>query len=335
MKMARLDTCLLPVVVALASFHSAGCSFTSSSNAVAPEMTALDQAYRAGVFTKTEYEAKKAGIESQAPALEALRQAVAAGVVSKNDYPAMKAHLIAKGTAIAALEQAHQAGVFSDQEYAARKAALETTGLPAPGVAAVALPASPQPVASAASGVPSATPANSSPPRAAAAAPGAAPAAARPSGTASTDCAGWKDQNNFMHNLDVCDPKKGDETHFRTENGNDVIESKNSVARMGEGSKYILPPWVPVYPGATTFGSEITQENGHPWYSQTLESPDPMKTAVDFYRSRLSDFKTTSSYTNSTSATFRMENAKYRFWLIVSRFPNMPKTMISIQAGDK
>jgi hypothetical protein len=316
MKMARLDTCLLPVVVALASFHSAGCSFTSSSNAVAPEMTALDQAYRAGVFTKTEYEAKKAGIRSQAPALEALRQAVAAGVVSKNDYPAMKARLIAKGTAIAALEQAHQAGVFSDQEYAARKAALETTGSPPPGVAAVALPASPQPVASAAPSTPSTTSATSVPARIAAT-PSAAPAT-RPSRPAD-NCAGWKDTNNFMHNLGVCDEKNVDETPAQKKDRN------------------VLPSWVPMYPGATSLATDIFQENGRPVYSQNFKSPGPVpfQTVVDFYRTRLTGFKTISSHAFTDSAGIEMENAKYKFSLGVTRFPGEPNPMISVRVEEK
>ena len=39
--------------------------------------------------------------------------------------------------------------------------------------------------------------------------------------------------------------------------------------------------------------------------------------------------------TNSTSATIKMENAKYQFSLDVGRFPNMEKTLITIRAEDK
>jgi hypothetical protein len=144
----------LNVVVVLLSIGGSGCSRAGR----AKDLAALDQAYKSGVLNKDEYEAKKAGLESQAEALDALDKALATGVVSQADYPAIKARLIARGSALASLERARRAGVFSQEEYLAKKAALLAAGTatassiqagadslqPAP-VAVVSRPAKPPP----------------------------------------------------------------------------------------------------------------------------------------------------------------------------------------------
>jgi hypothetical protein len=108
------------VVVVLLGFCGSGCSRSRESK----DLAALDRAYRAGVLNKDEYEAKKAGLESQREALDALDKALATGAVTPADYQATKARLIAKGSALASLESARKAGVFTQDEYLARKAAL-------------------------------------------------------------------------------------------------------------------------------------------------------------------------------------------------------------------
>ena len=332
MKRASLNACLLVAVAAPAIFCTAGCSRGSSSGAVASEIATLDQAYRAGVLTKAEYEAKKTGVESQAPALEALEQAVAAGVVSRGDYPAMKARLIAKGIGLAALEQGHKAGVFSDQEYATRKAALTATPVPsAPGAPAAAPDVGSSSVtAVAVSGAapvtsvpapttavaPAVVPATTSPTRTAAA---AAPAARAPSGAAPGECEGYKDQNNFLHNLGLCDHQNVEET---------PADKKD---------RHVLPSWVPMYPGATSTATDTFQDNGHAVYSQNFQTSGPVsyQTVVDFYRTRLTGFKTTESHMNSFSGGFRMENAKYEISLGVMLFPGESSPMISVSVKEK
>jgi hypothetical protein len=109
-------------VVVLLGFWGSGCSRSRESK----DLAALDRAYRAGVVNKDEYEAKKAGLESQREALDALDKALATGAVTPADYQTIKARLIAKGSALASLENARKAGVFTQDEYLARKAALLT-----------------------------------------------------------------------------------------------------------------------------------------------------------------------------------------------------------------
>ena len=120
----------LITVVVLLSIGGSGCSRPARSK----DLAALDQAYKSGVLNKDEYEAKKAGLESQSEALEALDKALAAGVLTQADYQATKARLIARAGVLASLERARRAGVFSQEEYLAKKAALlaaDTTS-PAP-----------------------------------------------------------------------------------------------------------------------------------------------------------------------------------------------------------
>jgi hypothetical protein len=134
----------LIAVVILLSFGGSGCSRSGRSK----DRAILDQAYQAGVLSKDEYEAKKAGLESQSEVLDALDKARATGLLTEADYQSIKAHLIAKASALAALEKARRAGVFNQDDYLAKKAALlaadEAT---APSVQAEAASASSHPVA--------------------------------------------------------------------------------------------------------------------------------------------------------------------------------------------
>ncbi|SPF41341.1 exported hypothetical protein [Candidatus Sulfopaludibacter sp. SbA4] len=132
----------LLAVAVLLSIGGSGCSPSRRSK----ELAVLDRAYQSGVLTKDEYEAKKAGLESQSEALEALDKALSAGVVTQADYQAIKARLIAKAVMLASLERARQAGVFSQKEYLARKAALlaaDATAAPPAEADAAAAPSAP------------------------------------------------------------------------------------------------------------------------------------------------------------------------------------------------
>src|SRR5580704_10923291 len=103
----------LIAIVMLLFLGGSGCSRSGRSK----DLAILDQAYQVGVLSKGEYEAKKAGLESQSEALDALDKARATGVVTEADYQAIKARLIAKASALAALEKARRARVFSQDEY--------------------------------------------------------------------------------------------------------------------------------------------------------------------------------------------------------------------------
>jgi hypothetical protein len=50
------------------------------------ELTALESAYKAGILTQGEYEAKRAALETQSSALTALDKALEAGVFTKDEY---------------------------------------------------------------------------------------------------------------------------------------------------------------------------------------------------------------------------------------------------------
>jgi Short C-terminal domain len=110
----------LAAVVALFCLGGSGCSRSERSK----DLAALDQAYKAGVLNKEEYEAKKSALESQSEALKALDNSLATGAISQADYQTMKARTIAKASALTSLERARRAGVLSQEEYLAKKAAL-------------------------------------------------------------------------------------------------------------------------------------------------------------------------------------------------------------------
>jgi hypothetical protein len=124
----------LIAVAVLLCFGGSGCSHSGGSK----ELAALDQAYQSGVLSKDEYEAKKAGLESQSEEFKALDKALATGVIPQADYDAKKARLIANASVLASLERARRAGVFSQEEYLAKKAALLSVDAPV----ASAIPAS-------------------------------------------------------------------------------------------------------------------------------------------------------------------------------------------------
>jgi hypothetical protein len=340
-------------VIAVLLLGAAGCSGRSSSKAVAAEMATLDQAYRSGVLTKAEYEAKKAGLESQAPALDALEKAVAAGLVSKNDYPAIKARLIAKGTAIAALERAHKTGVFSDQEYAARKAALEATASAPSGASAAAMPAQllATSVSSSAAGAaaaqavaagtaPAPAPTTSQRPAVVRAAP-AVSQGTRQEPSRLAESGDPKPKNGFTDNnsasaasaASAADPTA---TIIVNESGTYSMSSRG-VQRIGAGSNNFLPSWVPAYPGATKGTGQITTQNGKKKYEQGLFSPDPIRTVVDFYRTRFTGFKVTNVFfaNSKTDASLALEDAKYTVSVSVGHFPTDPLTTFTVQVDEK
>lgn len=69
-------------------------------------MAALEGMYKAGVLTKSEYEAKRAAIERSGAALAALDQALRTGVLTKEEYEAKKAVLLGSAPAGAAVAAA-------------------------------------------------------------------------------------------------------------------------------------------------------------------------------------------------------------------------------------
>lgn len=83
------------IAIALLFLAAGGCS----RHAAAPDATALDSAYRAGVITRDEYNAKKAALQAQTAQLAALDKAMHAGLLTPSDYAAKKAALLASPVA--------------------------------------------------------------------------------------------------------------------------------------------------------------------------------------------------------------------------------------------
>ena len=127
--------------VALLSIAAGACHRSEQSK----ELTGLESAYKAGILTQGEYEAKRAALETQSSALTALDKALEAGVFTKDEYQARKAQLIAKAGALAALERAHNAGVLTKDEYRAKKSALlaSDAAVPASTLADASVPPRP------------------------------------------------------------------------------------------------------------------------------------------------------------------------------------------------
>lgn len=115
----------------------------------ADKLTALTQAYQAGVLTKREYERKVAEMKAatqpakrSTPELQqksqALEQAYRAGIFSQQEYERRMAEMEAAVRPIdpelqqklQALEQAYHAGIFSQQEYDQRVAELKAAAQP-------------------------------------------------------------------------------------------------------------------------------------------------------------------------------------------------------------
>jgi hypothetical protein len=89
--------------IVILSVWAAACSRNGDSEKIA----ALDKMFKAGLLTKTEYEARKSGLEHTAEALVALDNAVRAGVLTKDEYQAKKAALMgSSATAAPAAEPA-------------------------------------------------------------------------------------------------------------------------------------------------------------------------------------------------------------------------------------
>src|SRR5579863_5541677 len=70
------------------------------------QLSALDRAFKAGVFTKEEYESKKNALEQKADALRALDKALQAGILTKDEYRTKTAALLASATAAPLVEHA-------------------------------------------------------------------------------------------------------------------------------------------------------------------------------------------------------------------------------------
>lgn len=110
------------------------------------KLAALEQAYRAGIFSKSEYEQRVAEATAVAQPvdpelykkLQALEQAYQAGIFSKSEYEqrVTEAKAAAQPTdpelqkKLQALEQAYQAGIFSKDEYERRVAELKASTQP-------------------------------------------------------------------------------------------------------------------------------------------------------------------------------------------------------------
>ncbi len=129
------------------------------------EISALDNAYKSGVLTKSECELKRAALESQSAALAALARARDAGVLSADEYQARRNRLALNAGQMMALERSRQAGELTQAEYLAEKSALLVPGEAAPDarVAQAAepqavLPAEPAALPSSAGTIPAAAP---------------------------------------------------------------------------------------------------------------------------------------------------------------------------------
>src|ERR1035441_4517019 len=66
------------------------------------ELAALESAYRSGVLTKSEYDAKKAQLLARTDALAALEKARGEGILTQDEYLAKRAALTAADTPAAA-----------------------------------------------------------------------------------------------------------------------------------------------------------------------------------------------------------------------------------------
>jgi hypothetical protein len=166
--MRNLTACSM-ALVALLSVCLVACSRLEKSK----ELAALDEAYRSGVLTPDEYQAKKAALESEAGARAALDKALAAGVITQEEFQARKVRLDATTASLAALETAHRAGVVTNDEYLTKKSALLATNEALPPLP-VPLPATSTSLSPATAPAPGET-ATAKPPQAAAPASAAAP----------------------------------------------------------------------------------------------------------------------------------------------------------------
>ncbi len=148
---------LKQILIAVAAAALCACSHSDQSK----ELSALDTAYKSGVITKDEYEAKRLAWSTQGAALEALDKAFQAGVLTKDEYEARKAKLTSKVTALAALEKAYRAGVFTKDEYLAKKSSIlasDSTTSPSSDTASAELPQS-APILPVSTSAPASTPA--------------------------------------------------------------------------------------------------------------------------------------------------------------------------------
>lgn len=84
-------------LIVILSVWAAACSRSGDTDKIA----ALDKMFKAGLLTKTEYEARKSALQHTAEALVALDNAVRAGVLTKDEYQAKKAALIASSSTTA------------------------------------------------------------------------------------------------------------------------------------------------------------------------------------------------------------------------------------------
>lgn len=91
--------------IAVLLVGAAACGRREDSGA----LTTLDNAYRAGVITKAEYDAKKAAIRRRAGAEAALEKACKAGVLTRDECLAKKAELAGSQGAAAAAVPSHMA----------------------------------------------------------------------------------------------------------------------------------------------------------------------------------------------------------------------------------
>ena len=134
------------VGVVLLSVSSTACSKRGNSR----DLAALENAYKSGVLTKSEYETKKAAFESQAGPLAALDKALQVGVLTKDEYDARKTRLLSQAGPLAALDKARTAGILTKDEYESKRAALlaPDTSVPVDSPAA-AVPEAPPTMAAA------------------------------------------------------------------------------------------------------------------------------------------------------------------------------------------
>jgi len=125
----NLGVCVIAVAVLL-SISSTACS----RREISPELAALENAYKSGVLTKDEYDAKKAMIASRVARLSALDQALQAGILTKDEYLAKKAAVLSPNAPAPAQEPAAPAVSEAATEDAASASPVsaETQASPTP-----------------------------------------------------------------------------------------------------------------------------------------------------------------------------------------------------------
>jgi len=119
----RKRSALVAVAVLLSIFIAA-----CSSNAQSKDAAALDKAYKAGVLSKEEYQARKARLDETTTKLAALDKARADGVLTNDEYVAKKSALLASNEPLPAIPAGAENHSATTPAAATRGSATPTSG---------------------------------------------------------------------------------------------------------------------------------------------------------------------------------------------------------------